>query len=83
MEELKVIFLAIGLMAIVVIGLATQIIFKKNGQFPDTHIGSNKYLKSEGITCAQTEDKIEQAKVRKELKFKQISLKESESQSFC
>ncbi len=83
MEDLKVILLAIGLMAIIVVGLATQIIFKKNGKFPDTHIGSNKYLKSEGITCAQTADKIEQTKVRKELKFKQISLKESESQSFC
>ncbi len=83
METLIVILLAIVVMALVMVGLSTQILFKKGGEFPNTHIGGNKYLKSQGITCAQTADKIEQAKARKELKFKEISLKESESQSFC
>jgi hypothetical protein len=83
MEVLKVILLAIVIMALVMVGLAIQILFKKGGKFPNTHIGSNKYLKSQGISCAQTEDKIEQAKARKELRFKQLSLDESDSKSFC
>jgi hypothetical protein len=83
MDVLKLIILVIVLMAFVVAALAIKILFKKGGEFPNTHIGGNKYLKSKGISCAQTEDKIEQAKARKELRFKNISLKESESQSFC
>lgn len=83
MEVIKVILLAIVIMALVMVGLAIQILFKKGGKFPNTHIGSNKYLKSQGISCAQTEDKIEQAKARKELRFKQLSLDESDSKSFC
>lgn len=83
MEVLKVILLAIVIMALVMVGLAIQILFKKGGKFPNTHIGSNKYLKSQGISCAQTEDKIEQAKARKELRFKQLSLDEPDSKSFC
>lgn len=83
MEDLKVILLAIGLMAIVVAGLATQILFKKNGKFPDTHIGSNKYLKSQGISCAQTEDKMEQSKARNEFRFKQLLLEETDTMGSC
>lgn len=83
MEVLKVVLLAIVVMAFVMVGLAVQILFKKGGKFPNTHIGSNKYLKEKGIACAQTEDKIEQAKARKELRFKQVSLGESDSASFC
>ena len=66
MELLKVIFLAVIVMILVVVGLAIQTLFKKGGKFPDTHIGSNKFMKDNGVTCAQTFDKMEQAKVRKE-----------------
>ncbi|BBE19088.1 hypothetical protein AQPE_3262 [Aquipluma nitroreducens] len=68
-------------MALVLVGLALQTLFKKGGTFPDTHIGSNKYMKENGVTCAQTFDKIEQAKVRKELRFKQLLLDESDIKS--
>jgi hypothetical protein len=74
MEVLKVVLLAILLMALVFAGLAIQMLLKKGGKFPNTHVGSNKYLKSKGVTCAQTDDKMEQAKVRKELRYKKISL---------
>jgi len=67
MAVLKVILLAIAIMALVVVGLAIQTLLKKGGKFPNTHIGSNKYMKDNGVTCAQTFDKIEQAKARKEL----------------
>lgn len=72
MAIVKVILLAVVVMAMVVVGLAIQTLFKKGGKFPDTHIGSNKFMKDNGVTCAQTFDKIEQAKVRKELRFKQV-----------
>jgi hypothetical protein len=73
MTVLKVVMLAIVIMALVLIGLAIQILFRKGGKFPDTHIGSNKYMKANGVTCAQTFDKIEQAKARKESRFKYFS----------
>ena len=74
MEILKVVLLAVVVMILVMIGLAIQIIFKKGGKFPNTHIGANKHLKARGVTCAQTFDKIEQAKARKELRFKELTL---------
>lgn len=72
MEVVKVLVLAIVIMAVVVLALATQILLKKGGKFPNTHIGGNKNMKERGITCAQTFDKIEQAKARKELRFKDL-----------
>jgi len=83
MALLKVMLLAIGIMALVVLGLALQTLLKKGGKFPNTHIGSNKYMKSHGVSCATTDDKIEQAKARKEFRFKQISVDESETKYFC
>lgn len=74
MVTMKVLLLAIVLMVLVILGLATQIIFKKGGKFPNTHVGGNKYLKARGVTCAQTFDKMEQAKARKEIRFKEITL---------
>ena len=84
MEILKVIFLAIVIMALVLGGLALQILFKKGGKFPNTHIGSNKYMKENGVTCAQTFDKIEQAKARRELRFRQLVVEDDEDgKYFC
>lgn len=79
MEMLKVLLLTIVLMGLIMLGLAVQIILKKNGKFPNTHIGGNKHMKDLGVTCVQTYDKIEQAKARKELRFKKLSLGESET----
>lgn len=83
MEVLKLVLIAIGLMTFVVLGLAIQILFKKDGKFPNYHIGGNKHMKERGISCAQSYDKIEQTKARKELRIKQISLEESETESYC
>jgi len=74
MAVLKVVLLAIVIMGLVFAGLAVQMLLKKGGKFPNTHVGSNKFLKSKGVTCAQTDDKMEQAKVRKELRYKKILL---------
>ena len=83
MEVLKLVLIAIVLMTFVVLGLGIQILFKKEGKFPNYHIGGNKHMKERGISCAQSYDKIEQANARKELRFKKISLNESETESYC
>ena len=36
--------------------LAIQIIFKKNGSFPKTHVSQNKAMREKGIHCVQTQD---------------------------
>ena len=74
MVILKVILLSVVIVAITLLGLAVQILVKKGGKFPNTHVGGNKYLKSKGVTCIQTYDKIEQSKVKKELRFKDLTL---------
>ena len=79
MQFLLIFSVAVVLVAIAFAGLAIKVLLEKRGKFPNIHIGSNKYLKSQGITCAQTFDKIEQAKARRELSFKELSiLKNSE-----
>jgi len=51
-----ILVLAIGILTICMILMSVQILLKKNGQFPNTHIGNNKALKKEGIHCAKTQD---------------------------
>jgi hypothetical protein len=83
MLVLKVIGLSVATMAFVFLGLAVQILLKKGGKFPNTHVGSNKYMKSHGVTCATTFDKIEQAKARG-IKFRQLAIDDQESENyFC
>lgn len=42
--------------------LCVNILFKKNGQFPNTHISGNKALTDLGITCAQSQHAEQVAK---------------------
>ena len=36
--------------------LSVNIIIKKNGKFPNTHIGGSPALRKKGIKCTQTQD---------------------------
>ena len=74
MEVIKIILLAIALVSLAVFGLATKILLKKGGKFPNSHVSGNKYLRSEGITCAQSFDKIEQSKARKKINYEPLTL---------
>ena len=47
------------LLGLALIGLGITILVKKNGKFPDTHIGKNKAMKERGIHCANTTDRLE------------------------
>ena len=48
--------LALIVVAFCFIGLAIKVILKKNGRFPDIHIGHNKEMAKRDIHCVNTED---------------------------
>jgi hypothetical protein len=50
------ILLVIVLVGIAFVLLAIQILFKKNGSFPKTHIEDNEFLKKQGIHCASHDE---------------------------
>ena len=52
------------LVALALIGLSIGLLLKKDGKFPEIHIGRNKRMKDKGIDCANTTDRKE----RKEYK---------------
>ncbi|MBP3566451.1 MAG: hypothetical protein J6J76_02725 [Paraprevotella sp.] len=39
--------------------LAIKLIVKKNGRFPNTHIGHSAAMRKRGITCVQSMDAME------------------------
>jgi hypothetical protein len=53
----KVLILSVIMMAIVAFLMSIKILFKKNGKFPNTHIGANKEMAKRGITCATSQDR--------------------------
>ena len=76
MKFILIFLVAVVLVAIAFAGMAIRLLIQKKGKFPNLHIGSNKQMKQRGITCAQTYDKMEQAKVRKSYRFKELSILE-------
>lgn len=74
MEILKVILLTVALVSIAMLGLATRILLTRGGRFPNTHVGGNKHLKRQGIACAQTQDKIERAKVERQVNYSKVKI---------
>lgn len=53
---MKIFLLALVLVAFCVIGLCFNIIFRKNGEFPQTEIESNVEMKKLGIRCVKAEE---------------------------
>lgn len=53
---MKVFLAALVLVALCVVGLCFNLIFRKNGHFPDTEIESNENMKKLGIKCAKAEE---------------------------
>jgi hypothetical protein len=54
---MQLLFFTIILVALCVFLLSFNIIFRKNGKFPDSEIGHNKEMKKLGIKCAKAEEK--------------------------
>lgn len=73
MEVLKVILLSVALVSIAMLGLAIQILVKKGGKFPNTHVSGNKHLKKQGVYCSQTQDKLAQRNAYKKINFEKVT----------
>ncbi|MBO7301231.1 MAG: hypothetical protein J6U58_00800 [Bacteroidaceae bacterium] len=53
----KTLLFTLLIIAISVALLSITIIIKKNGRFPNTHVGGNKAMRKRGIKCVQSQDK--------------------------
>lgn len=53
---LQLLLLSGIIILISVAGLGIRILIKKNGRFPQTHVGRNKEMAKRGIKCAQSID---------------------------
>ena len=53
---MEIFIAALILVALCVIGLCFNIIFRKNGEFTETEISRNKEMRKRGIVCAKEEE---------------------------
>lgn len=56
---LTIFILVVILLGLALVGLGITMLIKKNGKFPETHIGKSKAMKDRGIHCANTTDRLE------------------------
>ena len=49
------------IVAICIALLALQILLKKDGKFPNTHVSSNPAMRKKGIKCVQAQDREAQS----------------------
>ena len=54
---MKLLLFTIFLVGLCVIGLCFNIIFRKDGKFPETEIENNMEMRKRGIQCAKMEEK--------------------------
>lgn len=62
--QLLVFGLVLISLGMAIISLSLAILLKKNGKFPETHIGKNKAMKERGIHCANMTDQLERQNYR-------------------
>ncbi len=55
---MELFLLSIIIVGLCVFALSFNIIFKKNGKFPDKEISRNKHLVKEGLMCAKAQERI-------------------------
>lgn len=53
----KTLLFTLLIIAISIALLSITILIKKNGKFPNIHIGGNKNMRKRGIKCAQSQDR--------------------------
>jgi hypothetical protein len=53
---LKVVVFTVIILLVCVVLLCVRMIIKKNGSFPNTHVGGNSSLRKKGVKCAQAQD---------------------------
>ncbi|GAP68782.1 hypothetical protein BA6E_10556 [Bacteroidales bacterium 6E] len=74
MNVLIVIGLAALMVGVAFALMAIRMLIKKGGKFPNTHVSGNKYLKSQGVSCATSYDRMEQQKVRQQINLKNLKI---------
>jgi len=74
MELVQMIAVTAVLLLAGVVGMAITILVKKNGRFPETHIGHNREMRKRKIHCAKTWDRQEQNKVQDSLRKQRETL---------
>ncbi len=47
---------ALALVGLSVLGLCFNVIFRKNGKFPETDVGGNREMRKRGIRCARYDE---------------------------
>ena len=55
----KTLLFTLIIVAASMVFLAIKILLKKNGRFPNTHVGHSAAMRKRGITCVQTMDAME------------------------
>ncbi|MBQ8336643.1 MAG: hypothetical protein IJY44_03830 [Bacteroidaceae bacterium] len=70
----KTLLFTLLIIAISVALLSITIIIKKNGKFPNIHIGGNKEMRKRGIKCAQSQDR--DARKENRMAVKEINKKQ-------
>jgi len=53
---MEILLAAVILVGLCVFGLCFNIIFRKDGKFPETEIENNKEMRKRGIKCAKEEE---------------------------
>ena len=53
---MEILIASVILIALCVFGLCFNIIFRKDGKFPETEIENNKEMRKRGIKCAKEEE---------------------------
>lgn len=53
---LKLVLIAIAVVAISVFGMCFNIIFRKDGKFPEYEVGENREMRKLGIKCVRQEE---------------------------
>ena len=56
---LKTLLFTLIIVAVSIAFLSIKLLVKKNGRFPNTHIGHNAAMRKRGITCVQSMDQME------------------------
>jgi hypothetical protein len=54
---IKILLLTTLIVAICMVLMAITILIKKNGRFPNTHVGGNKEMRKRGIKCVEAQDR--------------------------
>ncbi len=55
---LNVVLFSVLLLGVGFFLFAVRIVFKKNGKFPNSHVGGNRELAKQGVFCATTQDRL-------------------------